>query len=271
MGMTQYLRNGGRMAAVVVALSCVACGQRAPETPEARRERGEALIKKMSDRLGAAKSISVTTSEEIVRITNTGERKVERFTRELKLRRPNRLYSKTTGDRDLETFYEGERLTVVAHGHKVFGEFETPPTIDDTVDVITHRYGIALPMGDLLTNNAHLALLSSDTRGGWAGRDNIDGTDCARLEWQHPRVDWKIWIPESGDPLPRRMHVVYTARRGKPDANITFKQWNVQAPISDDTFARRIPGDYEGIAVIQRAAAVIDPADPSATPTTGKR
>jgi hypothetical protein len=244
---------------VIAAFSASACAERDPATPEDQRARGEAIIKAMSDRLAAATAISLTTSEEIEHVNRSGESRVDRLTREVKLRRPDRLYFKVTGSRDFEAFYEGERLTLVSHGEKVFGEFKTPPTVDDTIDVLGERYGIAVPIGDLLTGNAHRALMSSQTTGGWIGRDTIDGTICSRLEWRHPNVDWDIWIPESGDPLPRKLHIVYKVRRGRPDSTIVFRDWNLNAAVTDATFARQVPADYEGIAVIQRASAVLTP------------
>ena len=271
--MTRHVRNGCGPAALAVALSVAACGprERDPETPDARRERGLSMIQAMSDRLAASKSIAVETSEEISRITRTGERRVDTFTRELKMRRPDRLYSRTRGARELEIFYEGSRLTVISHPEKVYGELATPPTIDETVDVLSDRYDIALPIGDLLTDNPRHALISSEMTGGWAGRERVDGTMCARLAWQHPRVDWTIWIPESGEPLPRRLHIIYKARRGQPDAKVDFRKWDLHANIPDETFARHVPADYDGIAVIQRASALAGSAEPPPAATSGKR
>ena len=254
---------------VIAAFSSSGCSERDPTTPEDQRARGEAILKRMSDRLAAARAISLTTSEEIKHITRGGEPRVDRLTREVRLRRPNRLYFKVTGSRDFEAFYEGERLTLVSHREKVFGEFKTPPTIDDTIDVLGERYGIAVPIGDLLTGNAHRALMSSQTTGGWIGRESIDGTTCAHLAWRHPNVDWDIWIPESGDSLPRKLHIVYKVRRGRPDSTIVFKDWNLNAAVTDAMFARQLPADYEGIAVIQRASAVLTPDQP-ATPAPAR-
>ena len=47
---------------------------------------------------------------------------------------------------------------------------------------------------------------------GFRGEEPVDGTHCARLEWRHPNVDWTIWIPASGQPLPKKLWVNYKAR-----------------------------------------------------------
>lgn len=239
----------------LLALVLTSCGQREPATPEEQRARGEELLKRMSDRLAQAKAISVTTTEEIARIGRSGASRVDRLTRIAELRRPDRLHVRTTGTRNAEAFYEGNRLTLISHGDKVYGEFRTPPTIDETVDVLGERYGIALPIGDLLTDNAHRSLMSTKTTGGWTGTESVGGAMCARLEWHHPNVDWSIWVPTSGEPLPRKLHIIYKTRRGRPDARINFADWNLATPVTDATFARRVPADYEGVAVIAAHAA----------------
>ena len=84
----------------------------------------------------------------------------------------------------------------------------------------------------------------------------MDGVDCNKLAYQHPKVDFAIWLPVSGEPLPKKMDVTYKARRGQPSSVITFRDWNQSPQLSDDMFARKVPPDYEGIPVIQRAAAL---------------
>jgi hypothetical protein len=52
--------------------------------------------------------------------------------------------------------------------------------------------------------------------------------------------------------------------------DLTFTAWNFAPPITDATFVPKVPADYEGIAVLQRAAAVkkaAPPAEPAAPAT----
>ena len=45
-------------------------------------------------------------------------------------------------------------------------------------------------------------------------------------------------------------------RTGQPVVDVTFNRWNLAPQISNATFTPKLPADYEGIAVLQRAAAV---------------
>jgi hypothetical protein len=262
------------LAALIALIAVAACGDRGPggasptterdpATAEEKRARGAALIRQMSEKIAAAQAVTFTTSEVIERVRRRdNERITSNINREIAFRRPDRCWSKVTGDNDLEIYYEGNRATLVSHKDKVFGEIPTPPTLDETVDVLSDKYDIPMPIGDLLTTNPHESLATDDPEmtGGWAGRETVDGVACHLLTWQHPNVDWSVWVPEAGEPLPKKLQIVYKARRGQPKTTIVIRNWNLNAQLPDETFARRVPDDYEGIPVIQRASAVLPPA-----------
>jgi hypothetical protein len=131
-----------------------------------------------------------------------------------------------------------------------------PDTIDRTLDVLAERYDMALPMGDLFYGSAEKALLSDTTTGGYVGTENVGDTPCVHLAFQDTGVDWELWLPVQGEPLPKRLKVVQKARTGQPMVDLTFTAWDFAPQITDATFVPNVPADYEGIAVLQRAAAV---------------
>ena len=135
-----------------------------------------------------------------------------------------------------------------------------PETIDRTLDAIAERYDMALPMGDLFYSSAEKALLSDTTTGGYVGTENVGDTPCYHLAFQDVGADWDLWLPVQGEPLPKRLKVVQKRRKGQPVVDVTFTAWNLAAQTSDATFVPKVPADYEGIAILQRAAAVKQPA-----------
>ena len=161
-----------------------------------------------------------------------------------------------TGGLGLESWYNGKTVTIVAHPHKVFAQAPMPDTIDRTLDALAERYDMALPMGDLFYGSAEKALLSETTKGGYVGTENVGDTPCVHLAFQDVGVDWELWLPAQGEPLPKRLKVVQKQRTGKPVADVTFTAWDFAPQVTDATFVPKVPADYEGIAVVQRAAAV---------------
>ena len=86
------------------------------------------------------------------------------------------------------------------------------------------------------------------------------------LSFKDTGVDWELWLPEQGEPLPKRFRVVQKARTGEPVTDVTFVDWNLAPSITDANFVPRVPKEYEGIAILQRAGAIRHsaPADPVA-------
>ncbi len=185
------------------------------------------------------------------------------------VRRPDRFYAKMTGGLGLETWYNGKTLTIAAHPHKVFAQAPMPETIDRTLDALAERYDMALPMGDLFYSSAAKALLSDTATGGYVGKENVGSTPAVHLAFKDVGVDWDVWLPVQGDPLPLRLKVVQKSRKGQPMVDLTFTSWDLAPQITDATFVPKVPAEYEGIAIVQRAAAVkgtaaTPPAEPAA-------
>lgn len=256
-------------ACMVIALTVSACregggpgaAEKSPATDEEKRAQGDAILKQMSDTLKAPQSFTFSTSESIERVRRNNEKVKINIDRQTIVRRPDRAWFSVTGDRDLEFFYDGKMVTLVSHKEKVFGELPAPPTLHETVEMITEKYDIPMPIADLLSVDPQEALKGEETTGGWSRRETIGGIVCNVLSYQHPNVDFSLWIPASGEPLPQKFEITYKARRGQPTTTVTFKDWNLKAQVNDETFARKVPDDYEGIAVIQRASAVLPTAD----------
>lgn len=240
----------------LTAITLVACGPREPSTDAERLARGRELVQQMSARLAAVTALNVTTTEvrDVVRRSGAKERVSSAgvFT----ARRPDRVYARFTGGRDLEVWYDGTRLTVAAHREKVFAQAPMPETIDRTLDALAERYDMPLPLGDLFYSSPEKALLSGTATGGYLGTEDVGDTRCYHLAFQDVGVDWEIWLPVQGEPLPKRFKILQKRRTGQPVTDVTFTAWNLAPEISDATFVPNVPGGYEGIAILQRAAAV---------------
>ena len=260
------LRSG---VAGLAALGLVACGPREPTTDAERLARGRELVQQMSARLAAATAMSVATTEarDVVRLSGTKE--TVTGTGEYVVRRPDRFYARTAGGRGLESWYNGKVLTVTVPAEKVFAQAPMPETINRTLDALAERYDMALPMGDLFYGPAEKALLSERTTGGYVGTENVGDTPCFHLAFQDAGADFELWLPTTGEPLPKRFKVVQKRRRGQPVIDVTFNAWNLSPQITDKTFVPRVPADYQGIAMLQRAAAVRQGATAAAEATTG--
>jgi hypothetical protein len=224
----------------------------------------------MSNRLAAASSLSFSTREYRDVVSRDGQKKSMERTRDIVLRRPDRFYSKQGGDRPTDTWYDGKYVTVAVHPDKVYGQVRSPDNnVDATVDALSQRYGIVLPIMDILHSRPDTLLLTDDLKGGYVETQRVEGVDCHHLSFVMPGIDWDLWIPTQGDPLPKRLKVIEKKQKGSPVADITFSNWNLAASSPDELFKPKVPEDYEGIAVLQRAGVI--KADASQQPATRTR
>jgi hypothetical protein len=244
------------LAPLLLALAgaaSAACGAGEPKTDAERLARGREIITRMSDKLAAAKSFSVTTREAREQIRPSGKVQPVTLTRNLVVQRPNRLYVESAGDMRNQVWYDGVGVTLVMHKEKVFAQAKMPETLDKTLDAMHERYGIATPLGDFAYSSPAKALLSDTTTGGWAGRETIDGKEVDHLAFKDTGVEWQVWIPTSGDPLPVKAAAVFTEDKRLRKVEETFSDWNLAPQVAADRFTPTVPPDYEGIAMVQRA------------------
>ena len=242
--------------AALAAVSVVSCGHKEPTTDAEQLARGRELVQQMSKRLATATELTVTTTEQRDVVRRSGTKDRVSLTGVYTLRRPDRFHTTLTGGKGLESWYDGRKLTVAVQEEKVFSQAPMPETIDRTLDALAERYDMALPLADLFYSNPAKALLSDTTTGGYAGTENVGETPCHHLAFRDVGVEWEVWLPLQGEPLPTRFKTVGKHRTGQPVTEVTFKNWNLAPQTSDATFTPSVPAEYEGIAIVQRAAAV---------------
>lgn len=255
------------LAALIVAAVAYRMSNTVPN-----QSRGREIVQRMSDKLGSPKALSMTTEEVRLRTPENGKPSRRAVTRKTVMRRgPDRIYSEITGDVHNQVWYDGVGITFVAHSEKVFGQARMPETMDRTLDAIHERYGVHVPLGDLLYAAPAKALIAETTTGGWMGREDLDGVRHDHVKFQDKDVTWEMWIPTSGDPLPRRFVIDFKERKAANHVEINFRDWNLAPTIADKQFEPQVPQDYEGIAMLQRASVLRNiPEDATATTGTGK-
>jgi hypothetical protein len=248
-----------------------ACASADPRSDAERLARGREIVERMSTKLGSAQALSVTTHEIRDEVTTHGETRPVMLVRETIVRRPNRLYSKVSGDRHNEVWYDGIGVTLVLHNDRVFGQARAPETLDKTLDALHERYGVDTPFADYVYSSPAKALLSDTTTGGWVGRETVTGDATDHLVFNDKGVKWQVWISTAGDPVPRKAVVEFTDNKRVRKVAMTFKDWNFEPRISEHRFEPAVPPDYEGIALLQRARVLrnVPEGEEGATSTSG--
>ena len=70
------------------------------------------------------------------------------------------------------------------------------------------------------------------------------------VAYKHPAVDWELWVPESGDPLPKKFVVTSKTSKSGRKTEVTFDKWTLGAEAADATFTPEVPAGYERIQIV---------------------
>jgi hypothetical protein len=243
------------------ALATAGCS-REPTTPEAKRQRGNEIVRAMSDRLAQATTFTIDATDTRER-TRGGQKVAVRTMRSFTVRRPDRIAVRVTGDGDLSGWYDGQKLTFVSDSQKVWARVSAEPTIDATLDRLAERLAMPMPVADFLYSSPYDALIGSASTGGYVGRETVDGVATLHVAYQHPSVDWDLWVNEQGDPLPKKYRVTDKTLTPPRTVEVVFNKWQLGAAVADAAFAPVVPDGYERIPLAVQAD---EPAAP--TPST---
>ena len=265
--MTGSLRSAGLAAAIIATVAVAACNtNREPSTPEAKRARGDELLKKMSAQLAGATSVSFTALQ--TREVVEGDKRTPRSrTVRYAVRRPDKAHltflPEAGGSTDV--WYDGVagKITLAHHQEKMWARGPMPKTLDEALDAAAYEYDIPTPVADFLYSSPYAAFEQTGSTGGWVGSEVINGQACEKLSFQSALLDWDLWISAGDRALPCQLKITYKQDDGKPTMTAVMKDWNLAAAHGEDEFTPKVDEKaYTRIALARAATA-----DPEPEPT----
>ena len=253
-------------ASIVVALFITACSEAPkpadpkPGTPEAAAE-GERYMRSMSDTLAKSKSFTFETSERFDVSAPDGQKKVLQFTRKVTARRPNGLFFEIHGQGnttiDTTAHYDGRTLTLIEKQDGKWAQTTVPGTLDEMLDDVARRFGLPVPIGDVVYSSPYDAFIGSSTKGGLVGRETIESVECVKLDYADDFVQVTLWLPATGQALPRRLALGYKKSPTPLTVELTFTNWNLDPPVTDAAFAVQPPAGHAPIEFSDFAAELV--------------
>jgi hypothetical protein len=240
------------LAMVTATTSC--SSEHDPAVQQDKAARGDRLLRQMSDTLKNAKAFSVTVHESHERVRRNGAKQPYTLKRQVVVRRPDRLWSHTTGseNRDVKVAYDGRTITVLGDRLKVYATIAAPATLDETLDLISDRYDLRVAVADFLYSSPYDSFASTDATGGWAVRTTVDGRKCDEVAYSMKAADVRLCVSVATPVLPLRARITYKEEPGQPASTLVFYDWNLQASPPESQFAANVPQGYEAIPVVER-------------------
>jgi len=202
----------------------------------------EALLKKMSDYMGALKSFTADAFVSDEQIMGDGFKLSALRSGSIKVQRPNKFYLARKGMvRDQEVYFDGSRLVV--YGKRLGVSLDVPISgdVDAALDAATETFGAELPARDLVGTDAYTPLMEPVEESAYLGAVEIGGVTCRQLAFRTDEVDWQLWVEEGERPLPCRYTITSKWTYGAPQYGVTFSNWQVNPELADSDFTFSAP------------------------------
>lgn len=221
-----------------------------PGTPDAAAL-GDKYMHSMSDTLAKAQTFTFDTDEHLEVLTLAGEKQSLHLGREATVRRPNavvfEIKGKTDTPTDVVAYYDGKTVTLSNNADKNWAQTAAPGTTDEALNYVAREYGLPVPIGDVMYSSPYDAFLGQHSKGGFVGRETIDGVSYAMLDYSDDLVRVRLWIPSEGPALPRRLEITYEKAPMPLTSTLDFSNWKLNVPVTDAMFAFQPPAGQAGI------------------------
>ena len=205
--------------ALLSLLSGSAYSQQAPAKPppqSAGVDPGAVkILRGMTDYLGGLKQFSVVALNMREDMLISDHRVDYEVTSKVIVSRPNKFKVERTGHLAGQIFYyDGTTVTLYNPSDKVYASMPAPATIEEMLDFGRESLGLGYPISDIIYRNAFPLLMQDVTLALMIGKEVIGGVECEHLLFSRPGVDFQVWVPTSGAPLPRKYVVTDTGTPG---------------------------------------------------------
>ena len=247
--MSQISRAAARrlLIATVVAGGINCCfGASAVHADDAR-----AVLKAMTDFIGAQQSISATLDSDIEVLT-TDLQKIQ-FTNSgrVQMVRPDKFRAARLGGySDIELVFNGKTLSLLGKVENAYVSLERPGNFDQLVAGLREQLGVAIPAADLLVSHSFDQLMTGVIESKHIGRGVIDGVECEHLAFRTHDIDWQIWIEVGPRPIPRKYVITSKTVTGAPQYTLRVKQFGTD-PIPADAFAFSAPAGAKSVSIAE--------------------
>lgn len=206
------------------------------------------VLKKSLNHLSALKFFSVKTQTTFEDELPSGQRVDYETHGSVVLARPNKLWTKRQGnDFDHVFFYNGKELTVFSPAEQVYSSEAVPDTIEGVLQFAHDELGIGSPISDLVHHDAYPLIGAGVNGAAIVGHEVIDGTHCVHALFSRPDVEFQIWVPTEGAPLPVKYTVTDTDTSRRLSITTTMSQWDVTKSPKDKLFTFSPPAGVKKV------------------------
>lgn len=195
------------------------------------------LLKQMSDRLAAARTMSFTATNFYESPSRLGPPLIYTTVSEVMLQRPDKLRVITPGDGSAsEFYYDGKTMMAYAPAENVVAIADAPPTIDAALKAVHELAEIYFPFTDVLVADPYKDIADELKVAFYIGQSQvIGGVKTDMIAIANDDVFAQVWIGAT-DKLPRLIRAVYKNDPSRLRHQVAFSNWKLDGAVPTDAF-----------------------------------
>jgi len=219
-----------------------------PDEPSGLDPRASAALKRATDYLSNAKTLSVNALVTFDVFVTTGHKLEFEKDIELTLKRPNKVRAEVVTDlAHRHVYFDGKEVTVYNEDLNVYSKIPAPGSIDEMADALYEKFDIAMPIVDLIVADPYASYTSQATYSRYLGESNVSGELCDHVLLSNSEIDYQIWIATGDSPQVRKITIDYANEPGVPEYSVRFDEWEAGKPTSDAMFSFTAPEGADAI------------------------
>jgi hypothetical protein len=225
-------------ASLLLFATCYASSQEKAAESSNHGSDARALLNKTADLLSHSPQFSVTIRAGYDAVQKSGQKIEFGEIRKVTLKRPDRFRSdveRSDGEKGLVIF-DGKDIAVFSEKDKVFAKASRPGDVDGAVTYLLSDLKMRLPLAMMYLARLPIEIENRVRSVAMVERSVMMEVPCIHLAAQTADVDFQIWVPEQGDPLPRRIVITYKLDKGQPQFWADLSEWNLSPNPSESLF-----------------------------------
>ena len=236
---------------VAISLSPAAAQNPPAAVPSAGGRDLEAMaaLNRMGAALRKLDSFELSTDNTSEEVLASGQKLQFGGNVNMTMRRPDGLrVSIQTSRRDREIYYNGKNLTVHSPSLGYYATFKAPPTLAETLKLAADKYGLEIPLSDLVAWGTDAETLARVQTAFRVGKDKVNGKVCTHYAVRQQAVDWQVWLNEAGDNFPCKLIITNRLDPTMPQYSAVYR-WRPGAKVAATAFNFTPPKDASEIAI----------------------
>lgn len=195
------------------------------------------LLKAMSARLAAARSMAFTATITYESPSRLGPPLAYTTRSDVVVQRPNKLRVITPGDGPASEFYlDGETMAAFAPAENLVAVAKAPSSIDATLKAAFENAAIYFPFTDVVIADPYAGMAEGLVRAFHVGQSQVvGGAKTEIVAFASAAVFVQIWIGAE-DKLPRKMRAIYQGDLAQLRHDMELTNWQLDQAVAADAF-----------------------------------